>query len=127
MLIKSQSGSHHWTMAIVMGSKKIGITRCPSCLATDIFDKNSMVVYMPRGLANPFANVCCENCGQNFIAKLTWDLAYYYDKIGVNIVGFSPANAAPFTKNEIDNFMKDFDKHHEVFLDIIEEEQQEGL
>lgn len=81
-----------------------------------------ITIYMSKGLACPTAMISCDSCGDPFLARLSWESAYKFDSLGCDIIGFSKRAEKQFTGKDIKDFMKDFDYNLEVFLDIIESE-----
>lgn len=103
-------------------SQQIGSATCPICGLLEITDVDSVTVYMGKGISNPYIQVECQKCGNDFVATITWESAYIFDKIGCEVVGFSPATAEAFGEKDISVFMAFFNEQLEEFLNIIDYE-----
>ena len=105
-------------------SKMIGRGECPQCGPIEITDIELLVLYMTLGLSKPVARIQCEQCDAPYLATLTWEHAYIFDKRGAEVIGFSLASAKPIDQQDINVYMEDFDSNLEAFLNVIDAESE---
>ncbi len=93
----------------------VGEFVCPRCGKQRIEDISKLTIFYPKGIKNPSAQIVC-GCGLKIVSSISWEDAMIFDKAGASVVGFSIVRASPITKKEIDEFVKNFDKEVEDFL-----------
>lgn len=109
---------------MAMTNKRLGVTPCPDCGVVAVTDPNKFVLFMPRGLSSPYAEVTCEQCGLVYKVRMTWESAYVFDSYNCPVVGFSPARGGMFNEEDLDEFVRNFDEYHDEFLSIIDSENE---
>lgn len=104
------------------GKKEIGVTSCPDCGIVAITDPEKLILFLPKGLADPKAEIVCEECGKSFRVSVSWENAYKFDRYNCPVVGFSPNRGKPFNDEDIEEFMDNLEDYLEEFLTIIDKE-----
>lgn len=108
-------------------AKRLGVSPCPACGSVAVTDPNKFVLFFPKGLSFPFAEVTCEQCDLVYKVSVTWESALLFDSYHCPVVGFSFSRGSQLSDEDIDEFVGNFENYMEEFLTIIDKEGGEAL